>query len=174
MLPDLDRHRTEPIERQGGSHEEEDEGGTAEGDESALFAIRERWADETGGLVEENRGSEGHADAKAGVHEDFPDAHEGKLLELSHVDQPFSRLAQGEGERGSFRVLGPFKRHVQQSRGLAIEDEGGDHADGEDGDDPDQRDAQVVEVFHERHLAPGLVAANEGGKHGVSPCGGGP
>ena len=33
------------------------------------------------------------ADAKASVHEDFPDAHEGKLLELSHIDQPFSRLA---------------------------------------------------------------------------------
>ena len=93
VLPDLDRHRTEPIERQGGSHEEEDKGGTAEGDEPALFPIRERRADETGGLVKEDRGSDGHADAEAGVHEDFPDAHEGELLELSHVDQPFSRLA---------------------------------------------------------------------------------
>jgi hypothetical protein len=99
-----------------------------------------------------------------------------ELLELAHVDQTGVRLAQDGADRRRLRVLGPLQGEVQEGGGLPVEDERGYHADGEDAEDAEEGDAEVVEVFQERHLAPGLGTTDRRRKawRGFSPCGGGP
>ena len=166
MVPDLDGHGRQPEEGEGGPAEEEDQRRDAEWDKPALFLVVQRWANETNHFIKEDRGGQGDAGGEGRIHEHRPDAHEGELLEVAEGCERWFGFADEEANWRGFRAFGPFERQVEEGGDLLVENQGRHHADHEDCQHANQRDAEVVDMLHERHLAPGAIAANECGKHG--------